>query len=353
MGWHMLDLVEGLKDRMDVWVMCRTDPGARWLFEEASARGARTVPLPGPHESTYPQVIREFLSAHPMDVFHCHAGWGWEDPDGLRLARAAGVPAVVITHHMPFLLTKRAKADKLVERTSFAHWRIAVSDGLRETYTGRGVSEEHFTTVPNGVRPRSRPPGRAAARAALHLHRDDPVVMSTGRLMRLKGQRDLIEAAALLKPVHPTVQVVILGEGELRRDLEDLAAERGLAGSVHLPGHQEEARMLLDAADVFALPSWAEGMPLALIEAMEAGLPVVATQVTGSTEVVAHGETGLLVPAGDAEMLAAALAELLADGERRALYGAAGHRRYLRHFTVEDMVTRTRAVYDLARGAQA
>ena len=349
----MLDLVEGLTGRMDVTVMCRTGPRARWLSDEAAARGARTVALPSPHDSTYPGVISGFLSSHPVDVFHCHAGWGWEDPDGLRLARAAGVPAVVITHHLPFLLSKRAKAEKLVETTSFAHWRIAVSDGLRDTYTARGVSEERFVTVPNGVGPRSHAPGRAVARAALHLQQEDLVVLSTGRLTHMKGQRYLIEAAALLKPVYPGLQVVILGEGELRQDLEDLAADRGLAGSVHLPGHQQDARMLLDAADVFALSSRAEGMPLALIEAMEAGLPVVATRVIGSTEVVTHGETGLLVPAGDAEMLAAALAKQLSDGERRALYGEAGRRRYLRDFTVKTMVMRTQAVYDLALEARS
>lgn len=351
MGAHMLDLVQGLVDRMDVTVLCRTSDRARWLFEEASARGARTVALPGPHDPAYPEVISSFLSAHPVDIFHCHAGWGWEDPHGLRLARTAGVPAVIITHHMSFLIHKPATADKLVRNTSYAHWRIAVSRGLRDTYTARGVGAEHFVTVPNGVGPRQQAPGRAAARATLRLRPDDLVVLSTGRLTAVKGQRYLVEAAALLRPDHPNVQVVILGEGEMRQELENLVAEHGLTGSVHLPGHRADARMLLDAADVFALPSQAEGMPLTLIEAMEAGLPVVATGVTGSSEVVVHGETGLLVPPGDAEELAAALAALLGDGRRRARYGEAGHRRYLEEFTVESMVARTQAVYDAALGA--
>lgn len=349
----MLDLVQGLVDRTDVTVLCRTSDRAHWLFDEASARGARTVALPGPHDPAYPDVISDFLSSHPVDVFHCHAGWGWEDPHGLRLARAAGVPAVIITHHMSFLLHKRTKADELVRNTSYAHWRIAVSGGLRDTYTARGVSEERFVTVPNGISPREQPPGRAAARSALGLRPDDLVVLSTGRLTAVKGQRHLIEAAALLKPDYPGLQVVILGEGESRKKLEDLVAERGLTGTVHLPGHRADARMLLDAADVFSLPSQAEGMPLTLIEAMEAGLPVVATRVAGSSEVVVHGETGLLVPSGDAEELAAALAALLGDGQRRAQYGEAGRRRYREEFTVESMVTRTQAVYDAALGAHS
>ncbi|MFE7631883.1 glycosyltransferase [Kocuria sp. NPDC057446] len=353
MGAHMLDLVQGLADRMDVTVLCRADDRARWLFEEASVRGARTVALPGPHDPAYPEVISSFLSSRPVDVFHCHAGWGWEDPHGLRLARAAGVPAVIITHHMSFLIHKRATAERLARNTSYAHRRIAVSDGLRDTYTARGISAEHFVTVPNGIGPRRHPPGRTAARAALRLRPDDLVVLSTGRLTAVKGQRWLVEAAALLAPDRPRLRVVLLGEGELRQELEDLVAERGLTGAVHLPGHRADARMLLDAADVFALPSRAEGMPLTVLEAMEAGLPVVATRVPGSEEVVAHGETGLLVPPGDAEELAAALAALLDDGRRRARYGEAGHRRYLAEYTVETMVARTLAVYDAALGARS
>lgn len=350
MGVHMLDLVEGLAARADVSVLCRDSPGARWFFDEASAHGARTVALPGPHDPAYPDVVGGFLADRPVDVFHCHAAWGWEDPVGLRLARTAGVPAVVITHHQPFLLHQRAKAEKLIRNTSFAHARIAVSGGVRDTYTARGVSEEHFVTVPNGVGPRRDTPGRAAARAALRLRPDDLVVLTTGRLTAMKGQRYLIEAAALLAPEHPELHVVVLGEGDLREELEHLVADRGLAGSVHLPGHRPDARGLLDAADVFALPSLSEGMPLVLIEAMEAGLPVVATRVIGSSEVVVPGETGHLVPPANAGMLAAALGELLGDARMRALYGGAGHRRYLREFTVERMVTRTRAVYDSVLG---
>src|SRR5690606_278067 len=100
MGAHMLDLVQGLAGSMDVTVPCRSGAGARRPFQEASARGARTVALPGPHDPAYPDVISGFLSSRPVDLFHCHAGWGWEDPHGLRLARAAGVPGVIITHHM-------------------------------------------------------------------------------------------------------------------------------------------------------------------------------------------------------------------------------------------------------------
>ncbi len=356
MGAHLLELAGGLAGRMDVTVLCRTGERVRWLFEAASACGARAVALPGPHDPAYPEVLGAHLASHPVDVFHCHAGWRWEDPHGLRLAAAAGVPAVVITHHLSYLLRHPGKAQRLVRNTSWAHWRIAVSDTLRESYLARGVSPERFVTVPNGIGPRRQAPGRAAARAALRLPAQVPVVLSTGRLTAVKDHRSLIGAAALLAPEHPDLQVVVLGEGELRAELEGLVAALGLGGVVHLPGHRADARALLDAADVFVLPSRAEGMPLTVLEAMEAGLPVVATRGTGSEEAVVHGRTGLLVPPGEPGELAAALGALLDDGSVRDRYGSAGHQRYLEHFTVEAMLAGTLAVYDAAlapRGAGA
>jgi glycosyltransferase involved in cell wall biosynthesis len=119
----------------------------------------------------------------------------------------------------------------------------------------------------------------------------------------------------------------------------------GVGDCVRLLGHRPDARRLLDAADVFVLPSLHEGMPLVAMEAMEAALPVVATRVIGSAEVIVHGETGLLAPAGDAPALGEALATLLADPALRARLGRAGRRRYLDHFTRPRMAARTRAVY--------
>ena len=120
----------------------------------------------------------------------------------------------------------------------------------------------------------------------------------------------------------------------------------GVTGSFQLPGHRTDARMLLDAADVFVLPSRQEGLPLAALEAMDLGLPVVGTDVLGTAEVVVHGETGGLVPLRDTRALADALAELLAAPELRAHHGGAGRRRYLADFTAKRMAADTFAVYE-------
>lgn len=345
MGVHMLDLIGSFVGTQDVSVLCRTSPKARWLYDGAGALGARTVALPSPHDSSYADLIRDFLRSHPVDVFHGHAGWGWEDPDGFAIAHEAGIEAVVLTHHLPFLLHDRRKARRLVDVAASVDHHIAVSDGVRRSYERIGVPPAKFTTVPNGIESREAGPGRAAARRRLGLDDDQLVVLTAGRLVKMKGQRYLIEATQSLLERFPRLIVVILGRGGMQQELADLAEELGVASAVRLPGHRRDARMLLDSADVFALPSRSEGMPLAAIEAMDAGIPVVATRVIGSEEVVLDCVTGRLVPAEDSSALGAALADLLADPVKRAAYGAAGRRRYHDEFPVELMAERTAAVY--------
>jgi glycosyltransferase involved in cell wall biosynthesis len=179
------------------------------------------------------------------------------------------------------------------------------------------------------------------------------VVLNVGRLMRQKGQDVLVESMPRLVADFPDLAVVVIGGGTLRDRLAAQAADLGVAGHLHLAGHRTDARMLLDAADVFALPSRQEGLPLAALEAMDVGLPVVGTDVVGTAEVVVDGETGRLVPRQDARALGGALAELLADPLLRARYGAAGRRRYLAQFTAKRMAAETFAVYeDVLAGAR-
>jgi glycosyltransferase involved in cell wall biosynthesis len=231
---------------------------------------------------------------------------------------------------------------------------VMVSEAQRRTYEKIGVAAERMSTVPNGIRPRGPGAGRSAARAALGLDPDQPVVLTVGRLTVMKGHRYLLDAVPGLARLVPDVAVVVLGTGHLQAELAAQAEALGVADRVHLAGHRPDARMLLDAADVFVLPSRHEGMPLVLLEAMDAGLPVVATRVIGSEEVVVDGETGLLVRPRDPAALEAALARLLADDDLRERYGRAGRARFVEGFTSARMAADTLAVYDrvLARAGQ-
>jgi glycosyltransferase involved in cell wall biosynthesis len=272
-------------------------------------------------------------------------GSGRENFDGARAARRAGVPAVVQTQHQPWLLNPRKRAP-FFRAIAPVDRLIAVSEGVRLTHQRIGVPPARLVTVPNGIVPRRPGPGRAAARATLGLNPDQLVVMTVGRLMVQKGQRYLVAAMPALAEWFPHLAVVIVGGGYLAGKLARQAAELGVAGFLHLPGHRTDARMLLDAADVFVLPSRQEGMPLAALEAMDAGLPVVATDVIGTAEVVAHGVTGTLVPPQDPPALAEALVELLADPDLRHRYARAGRRRYVEHFTSRRMAEDTLRVYE-------
>ena len=352
MGGHMVDLAAEYARHLEVTVMAWPTPAGARLLERAAAVGARPVALPRPRDPGFGEAVTADLRAHPADVFHLHVGTGRENFDGARAARRVGVPAVVQTLHLPWQMGSVKHRVPFFAALEGVDRVITVSELQRHSYERIGVPARLLTTVPNGIRSRGQGPGRQHARAALGLPANAPVVLTVGRLLEYKGQRHLVDAVPELAARFPDLQVVVLGAGPLHAALAEQAAALGVADRVHLPGFRPDARALLDAADVFALPSRQEAMPLAALEAMDAGLPVVATRVFGSAEVVADGETGLLVRPGDPRALAGALGELLADRERAARLGRAGRRRYLERYTSDRMARDTLVVYrDVLAGA--
>ena len=346
MGVHMLELAAEYVSSAEVSLMAWSTATGRRLLEQAEALGARPVPLPHPRATDFASAIVRHLRVHRAAVFHGHVGTGRENFDGARAARAAGVPAVLQTQHYPWMMGSPKHRVPFFRSLKPVDHLIAVSHAQRRTYERIGVPGERMTTVPNGIRARGAGPGRRAARAALGLDAAQPVVLTTGRLTVMKGHEYLLDAVPGLVRRFPGLAVVVVGQGHLNERLRAQAIALGVADAVHLLGHRSDARMLLDAADVFVLPSRHEGMPLVLLEAMDAGLPVVATRVTGSDEVVVDGETGLLVRPRDASALEVALGRLLADPLLRRQYGRAGRLRYERGFTSARMAADTLAVYD-------
>ncbi|HEX2054828.1 MAG TPA: glycosyltransferase family 4 protein [Actinomycetota bacterium] len=345
MGEHMLDLASEFVAHANVSLMAWPTVGGSHLLERAEAMGVRTLALPRPRDPAFGEVITLFLSANPVDVFHIHVGTGRENFDGARAARRAGVPVVIQTQHLPWLMRDPRKRNRLVQALEPVDHVIAVSEAQRKTYERVGLPQDRFTTIPNGIRPRRDALGRLAARQALGLEPDQLVVLVIGRLTDAKGQTYLVQAVPSLVRRFPNLAVVLLGRGPSREHLLRQAAALAVSGTVRLAGYRPDARLLLDAADVFVLPSQQEGMPLAVLEAMDAGIPVVATNVIGTSEVVVDGETGILVPPRNPKALAAAIEELLSDTGRRRLVGAAGRRWYLERFTASRMADETARVY--------
>lgn len=345
MGMHMLDLAAEYASGADVSLLAWATPSGCRLLKAAQSVGVDPVPLPHPRAPAFAAAIADVLAERRPEVFHVHVGTGREDFDGARVARAAGVDLIVQTLHLPWLMGSRKHRVPLLHSLEPLDHIITVSDGQRRTYERAGVPAHRMTTIPNGVRPRASVIGREAARAALGLDQDRPVVMTVGRHVVVKGHRYLVEAARLVVQEIPDLAVVLIGDGHLWTELKQQVAAAGLQDVVQLVGARRDARMLLDAADVFVLPSLHEGMPLALLEAMEAGLPLVATRVSGSEEVVLPGETGLLVPPRRPAALAAGLAEVLREPRLRSRMGRAGRQLFLDRYTSTRMAEQTQALY--------
>ncbi len=167
--------------------------------------------------------------------------------------------------------------------------------------------------------------------------RDGGRLLFVGRLAGVKGLPVLFEALAGLSRPHPDLRVTLIGDGPERAQLEREAAARGLSGIVEFAGYrsQDEVARALQDTDIFVLPSFAEGVPVVLMEALAARVPVIASRVAGIPELVEDGVSGLLVPPGDAGALAAAIATLADDPARRKRMGEAGRARVIADFNIE------------------
>jgi len=227
--------------------------------------------------------------------------------------------------------TKQAAHSWLYRR--MAHWVngfIAVSNdvaaGILKTI---GPVQERIAIISNGVDTRRYEmlADRSTTRRTLGFTEDEILYTVVGTLKEQKGHRYLIEAVAPLIARTPELHILIVGDGELRGSLEAQVRAAGIEGNVHFLGNRSDVPSILSASDVFVLPSLWEGLPMALIEAMASGLPVIATLVSGSQQVVEQGRSGILVPPGEMVPLRQAIEDLLADPEKARLLGKAARQR--------------------------
>lgn len=163
-------------------------------------------------------------------------------------------------------------------------------------------------------------------------------LLYTGRLAAVKGLPILLESLALLKTNHPNVLLTVVGDGTDRQSLEQMTAQLGLTENVNFVGYQSQAkvRQYMQETDVFVLPSFAEGVPVSLMEALAAGVPVVTTQIAGVGELVENGTSGYLVPPGNVQLLADRIATLLVNPEVRSQFGAAGRAKIEQEFDIQQ-----------------
>jgi glycosyltransferase involved in cell wall biosynthesis len=170
------------------------------------------------------------------------------------------------------------------------------------------------------------------------------VILCAARLTEVKGVEYLVRAAALVHERHPSIRVMIAGDGPDRTALADLAGEVA-PGIVTFIGHRDDLPQLLASADMVAIPSLAEGLPLMLVESMAAGRPIVASRVGGLADVLANGETGLLVPPADPTALAEALIAVVESPELATRLGERARLIAEQEFSLDKMIEYTKEVY--------
>jgi len=268
----------------------------------------------------------------------------------LSIAAPAPRPALVATRRIEYPLA----------RNSFSRWKyslvdrfIAISGAVRDQLVADGIAADRISVVPEGVDvERIERLAPANVHAAFFLPTHSPIIGNIGALTAQKGQHDLVEAAALVVREVPDARFVILGDGELRENLEHQIHRKHLERHVMLGGFRADAMALLKGFDVFALSSTHEGMCTSLVDAMAASKAAVATAVGGVPEVLDDGRTGYLVPPHDPSAMAEKIVRLLRDEALRERFGRAALVRARERFTVERMVDETLAAYAEAVAAR-
>lgn len=234
-------------------------------------------------------------------------------------------------------------------KTSFMvdHY-TANSEGVREfTITKSRLKPENITTIANGI---DMEPFRGSRcdselKKSLGLAPEHRVITAVGRLRKEKGYPFLLTAFKGVVEEWPDTRLLIAGEGEEEASLKQHARELGIAEKIVFAGLRTDIPAILALSEIFVLSSLWEGMPNAVLEAMAAGRPVVATRVGGVPELVVEGETGLTVPPSDAAALRQALLSMLKDSERARLMGEKGRERAEKHFDIRLTVRKTEELY--------
>lgn len=330
-------------------ILCVTRPSPAELVEPLERAGVRVLQLGRRSKLDlwrwWPLV--SLLRRERADVLHSHKFGSnvW----AAAIALVVRVPVFVAHEHTWSYEGQRLRRfldRRLVSRVAAVVLTVSEAD-RRRMIEIEGVEPRKVEYLPSGVRPHV-PPGRRHVRDELGLAAGTPLVGTACGLRPQKALGVLVRAAARLVEDVPDARVLILGEGPERGRLEALIGELGVGSTVTLLGawSSEEVADFVEALDVGVLSSHFEGMPLAVMELMAAGKPVVATAVGGVPDLVGDGVQGVLVPPGDPDALAGALGALLRDPERRAAMGAAGRERQRREFDFGRMVRRLEQRYE-------
>jgi glycosyltransferase involved in cell wall biosynthesis len=298
--------------------------------------------------------LRDWMIGEQARILHAHDFYS--GLIGAAAARLAGVRVIVCQRHIR-LSDRRAHEWGTRFTHRLAHRVLVNSEAIRDhILSGARVAPEKIVVIRNGLSAQAelaasfddedRANRRKELLRELDLGDEATLVGIVARLQPVKGHRYFIEAASRVAAVEPNAHFLLVGDGALRREIEEQAARLGVRDRVHLLGERDDAALIPAGFDVAVLASLSEGLPNAVMEAMAAGAPVVATAVGGTTELVIDGETGFLAAPADSEALAQRIFDALRNPERSARIAAQGRERVLSRFGLRRMVESVERLYD-------
>jgi len=350
---HIFDLAVGLREQGTEVTIAAPQPSV--LQTRAREAGLPFAPIQkqGLVDRAAIRALTRMLHSGETDIIHAHNGrTALSAAIALRLAgRGHGVATqhFLEPSHVTLHGPKRiaiSMAHRWVNR-SLDHF-IAISRAVHGRMLTRGeVARQKITIVPNGIAApdTSTMPPPTTVRAQLKIAREAPLVVCAARLEKEKGIGSLIDAMAIVVVAYPEARCVVAGEGSQKDLLLARIRERGLQGVVTLLGFRTDVPAIIQAGDLFVLPSLAEPFGLVILEAMALRKPVIATRAGGPCEILIDEQTGLLTTPGNPANLAQAILALVADTGKRARLATAGHEHYCCSFTARKMSSATTAVY--------
>jgi glycosyltransferase involved in cell wall biosynthesis len=345
-------------DAETVWAIRLRGAGVPLIFATEALPGEDC--RPGEYGPRYLRALRRMprlLEGQRVDLVHSNSQWG--SVAMLVLRHRLGDPMLIRTAHLPKEWGKNNAARWLfadaVFPLSFAA-TVGVSPEVcrrLDRRLGARLAGKRLRYIPNAMdydRFAAAQVDRAAVRAEFGIPPGVPVVGAVGRLTRQKGHADLLDAMALLAGQVGDVRLLLVGDGELRPALEEQAASLGLGERVIFAGARPDVERTLRAMDVFAMSSLWEGLPTVVMEAMAAGVPVVATDIPGNNDLVRHGETGWLVAVSDARAMAERLRLALEDAQRSVVAERA-RSDVAEHYSMRAVAGRYADLYDSLLGS--
>lgn len=351
---HLLKLLAGLRARdIDARMILLVEPNND-MESYVQALGQLGIPVQRMTIYRHTDVmlvkrLRDLLRAQKPDIVHTHLIHA--DLFATLAARWAKVPLIVTSRHDSLGFRYRL----LIRLANRAMWYladagIAISDAIKRfTIEVEGAAPDKMQRIYYGLDTNLKPLERKVARKALGqslgLKADDLLIGMVCRLIEEKGIGYAIEAFSQVAPEFPNARLVIVGEGPLKADLQHQAKQTGLGERIHFLGWREDVPALLAGLDLLLAPSLSEGLGLVMLEAMAQQVAVIGSTAGAIPEVIAEGETGLLVPPGDSMALAEAVRQLLRDTPLRQHMGLLGRDRLETVFSATQMIEATAALY--------